>query len=312
MFVVLLNWKSGDNDPFTIFNKALAKYLDECGKISKIIEMTDKSWPSQIVNLKFDGIDFVFGWQGLGTGINVGVKKQNFWDVVKVPLITYHGDHPCHMPLHHTLDSRYCAHIYSNREFCLYANRHFRKQSRTISILCPPMSIDTPLGPREGDFFVFAKNITPTYETESRWKIEKTERLYKFYMTVAETLKLTTNKERHVDFHEILDELVVSHGYEEISVGHDPGAYHRFHSEIDLYIRNYKSECVLSELGDIPLRIFGRGWDCHAKLCNNKHQFFPGKNIFKKKIQVCRSFMPDAAQSLPVSHVFLFKPAHVP
>ncbi len=279
MYVVLINWDGGDNDPFTVFNATLAGYLEACGKLTKTIQLTNNSWPSEILNLKSEGIDFVFTWQGLGTSVLAGPEKKNVWDILQVPLICYHGDHPCRMPSNHALDRSYCAHLYNTSEFSRYANKHFRRVSSTISLPCPVLSTDVRLGSREGDFFVLVKNVTPPAATESRWKRDLPERLFSFYMSAAEMLKYHLTKEPQTDFHAVLDELIVTQCFDELYAEKNVGAHHFFHAQLDGYIRDAKTESVYRKLKDFPVHIFGAGWDSYAASGSKHHRFFSGKTM---------------------------------
>ncbi len=48
MKVVLLNWKLGDNDPFTVVNATMQGHFRACGKDAVIIEISDENWPARL------------------------------------------------------------------------------------------------------------------------------------------------------------------------------------------------------------------------------------------------------------------------
>lgn len=303
MFVVILNWKDGENDPFTSFNHVLASYLDASGKRSKTLELSDGNWINQIVDLKCDGIDFVFTWQGLGTGVTVGEKEQSFWDVLQVPLIAYHGDHPCHKPANHALESRHCAHLYATREFSLYANRHFRKQSRAITLDFPVFSLDEPLGPGHGDHFVLIKNVTPPSEIENQWKQMLNGPSFDLYMTTAETLKTMLGQEHRVEIHPVMDDVLAHFKGENLAPLTGMDAYHLFHSQLDFYVRNSTSVAILDELKDIPLHVYGRGWNAFAASGNPHHQFHgPRDMAFSQSLYYSRYGIVDVTPSMTGIH----------
>jgi hypothetical protein len=308
MRVVILNWKNGENDPFTAYNYALTCYLEACGKCTKIVQLTDSDWPNQILKLKEDGIDFVFTWQGLGTDLVVGEQHQSFWDIVQVPLITLHFDHPCHMPTNHAFERRYCAHIYSTREFSHYASRFFRTQTRAIYIEPPLFNLDAPGDYHGADCFVLAKNITPPPATEARWKVEYDERLFGFCMIAAETLKQRLNTDGYIDVHSIVDQLISNQGHDEFYANIEPALYHGIHSQLDFYMRNVKAANVLSLLKDFPLHIFGRGWEFYAKESNQNHQFFDGLKVAdSQQLYYSKYGIVDIAPSLTGLHDRTFR-----
>src|SRR5215471_2310377 len=66
---VILNWKSGENDPFTVINKTVRQHFEACGKNVEVIEITEKDWPTQVA--RTGTIEFAFTWQGLGSAVKV-------------------------------------------------------------------------------------------------------------------------------------------------------------------------------------------------------------------------------------------------
>lgn len=290
MDVVILNWNAGENDPFTAFNAVLTRYLEDCGKTVRIVEITNEGWPNDIIHQALDGIDFVFTWQGLGSSVLAGSGQQSFWDLLRVPLITLHGDHPSHFPLNHMLDIPSCAHVYLTREFSLYASRHFRRRTRTIAIDSPLFSLDEPLALKTGDFFVLPKNILAPAEMERQWKSTFSPWQFEYYMAASETLKAEVASIDHADFHATLDEFIKAEARPEFDIKTHPEAFHQLHSQMDLYIRNLKSTLVLEQLWDVPLQIFGRGWQPFARRGNPKHQFLPARNVADNQSQYYSKF----------------------
>lgn len=276
MFVVLLNWNGGENDPFTSFNATLSSLFEACGKRTRTLQLTDTSWSRQLQNLNLDGIDFIHTYQGLGTTLVAGEKGRNFWETLRVPLISYHGDHPCHMPANHTLDISNCAHIYGTREFSIYSNRHFRKRSRTTVVYPPMLSLDLPLERKSGEFFVLAKNVTAPRDMEAKWQRDFDKRTFKLCMAATESLRPALAQESHVETHRLIDEFLEFNKEEIIHPSVNPDAYHAFHSQLDFYSRNLNSVNILNSLREIPIHVYGRGWDVYAQEANPHHRFFPG------------------------------------
>jgi len=279
MLVVLLNWKTGDNDAFTYFNQTIAGYLEACGKPTVTIQLTDKDWDKQILALKENGIDFVFTWQGLGTRLKVNNPTQSFWEFHKIPIISLHGDHPCHMPPNHSLESRYCTHLYGTREFCQYSNRHFRRKTRAIFIDAPPLSQETPLPGRSGNHFVIMKNITPPSVLEDQWKCELDMRTFGFYMAITEIMRQQLYVGEHPDIHSLVDELIRIQGFVELLLPDNSARYHEMHSDLETWARNAKTVRVINLLKDVPLEIYGEGWESFAAMGRSNHRYFPGRRL---------------------------------
>src|SRR5271166_6900791 len=51
MKVVILNWKAGENDPFTFVNQTIRQHFHACGKNIEVIEITDATWPARLEQL---------------------------------------------------------------------------------------------------------------------------------------------------------------------------------------------------------------------------------------------------------------------
>jgi len=278
MKVVILNWKSGENDPFTIASATMAQHFRAYGKNVEIIEITDPDWPLRLVELRPGGIEFVLTWQGLGSAVQVAEIGESLWDHMRVPLICIHGDHPCHMPLNHQLESRYCVHLYTNADFARYSNRHFRRYVAASVIDLPQLVRETRRNPRAGDYFVFAKNINDPIETERLWQQRLDKPVFDMYMAAAETLKSLVAAKDYVEIHEVLDESLAAHDLPEVTTGLD-ASYHQYHSQLDHYIRSYKSVAVVAALRDFPVRVYGRGWDRIAQSAPRTQIFEPARDM---------------------------------
>lgn len=303
MNVVILSWKEGENDPFTPFNAVMAGYFEARGKRTRLVEVTDPSWTAQILELAFDGIDFVFTWQGIGTELQLGEKNASFWESLGVPVISYHGDHPCHMPIRHALDIRNCAHVYATSEFCRYANRHMRRMGRAIVHETPVLSLDIPLRESRGDHFVLAKNLTPTWAMEADWRAKLPADAVEVYLGATEVVRAAVAQEDHPEIHALLDdylqELERSRGF----AWTNPTNFHLFHSQLDAYTRNFRSQRLLEILQDVPIHVYGRGWERFAELGRPMHHFHPGRPLSRSQsLYYSRFGILDVAPSATGTH----------
>lgn len=276
---VILNWNAGENDPFSVVNATIAQHFRACGKNVEVIEITASDWPERLLELVPSGVEFAFTWQGLGSSTAVGEPRQSLWDSIRVPLICLHGDHPSHMPLNHQLESRYCIHLYTNAEFARYSNRHFRRARSASVIDIPQLHREPRLGRRTGDYFVVAKNIDDPLGTEQRWRLQLDKPVFEAYMIAAETLKSRLTRESYVEMHDVLDVLIAEHHPEWLSSPANLGGYHQYHSQLDHYMRSYKTVAAVNALREFPLRVYGRGWDRMAQVAPASHVFEPGRKM---------------------------------
>jgi hypothetical protein len=279
MKVVILNWKEGENDPFTVVNSTIRQHLQACGKNVDVIEISDADWAARLADLASNGVEFAFTWQGLGSPATVGDRGESLWERLKIPLICVHGDHPSHMPANHQLDSRYCFHLYTNADSARYSNRYFRRKRGASVIDIPQLHHEPRLQQRNGDYFVVAKNIYDPILTEKAWQEKLEKRIFDAYMMAAETLKARIARERYVEIHDALDDLIAQRGMEWLDPAVNLTAYHAYHSQLDHHLRSHKTVTAVTALRDFPVRVYGRGWDRIARTAPASHVFMPGRNM---------------------------------
>jgi hypothetical protein len=279
MKVVILNWKGGENDPFSVVNATIGQHLRACGKNVEVLEITDGDWPARLAELAPAGVEFAFTWQGLGSRATVGEGGESLWDHHKIPLICIHGDHPSHMPLNHQLESRYCFHLYANAEAARYSNRHFRWARSASMVDIPLLHREPRLEQRAGDYFVVVKNITDPPLTERFWQQRYEKRVFDAYMMAAETLKARLVRDNYVAIHDVLDELIAEHKLEWLGPAANLVGYHDYHSQLDHYLRSHKIVSAVTALREFPVRIYGRGWERVAQGAPAAHVFERGRNM---------------------------------
>jgi hypothetical protein len=275
MKVVILNWSEAENNPFEFSSKNYAELLKQSGREVVMLELTDKNWREQLNDLKADGIEFVISFQGLGT--NLYFNGKNFWDLIKLPIVCLHGDHPCHWPQNQNLDSRYCLHLYANAEWAQYANQHFHKKfaaSVGARSLFPPEPLEEK---PQGDFFVMAKNIKPPEIFEKHWKTDHPAHVSKAMLGASAMLRdVLRSSEKYVRIHELIDAYVESENLDFMKAKVNPVFSHSVHSQLDFYVRNLNSVRALEELHDVPVKVYGKGWDRLPLPHSSKHTFHLG------------------------------------
>ena len=278
--VVILNWSSGENDPFSVFSAAMQRHFQARGRNVEVIEIAADDWPVRLTELARDGgVEFAFTWQGQGSDTALVKSGRSLWEHLGIPLICVHGDHPSHMPENHALESLWCIHLYNNAEFARYSNRYFRRRRGASVIDIPQLHHEHRRQQRVGDYFVFAKNVDHPQDTETLWRERLGTPLFDVYMRAAEDVKARIAREAYLDIHDALDDAVIQHGLEAVSPAVNLAAHHRFHRLLDLYLRAHKSIAVVTAARDFPLRIYGRGWDRVARSAPPHHVFEPGRNM---------------------------------
>jgi hypothetical protein len=279
MCVVILNWRRGENDPFSVVNATIREHLRACGKNVETIEIASNDWPQRLAELVPTGIEFALTWQGLGSQVEVGDSGTSLWEHFRIPLMCLHGDHPSHTPLNHQLESRYCFHLYTNADFARYSNRHLRRWRGASLIDIPQLHREPRLEQTSGEYFVVAKNVTHPIDTERIWKEKLDEPTFAAYMAAAEVLKRRIAEAPYVEMHDVLDELITERDLQWLRPETNVAAFHQYHSRLDHYLRSYKSVAAVTALREFPVRVYGRGWERTAQSAPAQHVFAPGRNM---------------------------------
>ena len=283
MKVVIINWSKGENDPFTIYSGHLKNALIEHGKVVEVIDCGQSGWTRQMLQLHQQGVEFVITFQGIVSGVKV-IKDSNeifFWDLLRVPLIALHGDHPCHEPMNHMLERNYCLHQYSNPDFARYSDQHFRKKFGAKFFTWPIIYREDRLDTAVQNCFVIVKNIKDPSEFELDWRTQEKQgnEFSKYCLAASELLRSKIRKMSYLDIHKEIDALIEQEGWSLLSLEENVRAYHQFHSKLDYYFEGYKSIVALEEVRDFPVKIYGRGWDIARKAASPSHEFCQPKKM---------------------------------
>jgi hypothetical protein len=280
MKVIILNWKLGQNDPFTHGNRKLAKQLVDSGKWPVQIEITENNWQQKILDERKNGIEFAVTYQGIGTGIMEPGGKESFWSHYRIPIVCIHGDHPAHNPRNHVLDHNYCTHLYVDDDFVPYSNKYFRKVRSAEKIDLPVLRAETPLDKISGKYFVLAKNITDPAVMEETWRSKCAKAYSDGMLAIAEELKSRLTRDKtYVNLHDVVDANI--EGSKDLCGLLNPESFEAFnaiHSQLDFYSRNFKAVSLVKALKDVPIRIYGSGWESLKNEKNLNHEFRPGLN----------------------------------
>jgi hypothetical protein len=277
MKVVILNWSSAENNPFEFASKNYSEMLRMGGREVVPLELNDKNFSEKMHAIRAQGVEFVMTYQGLRS--HEFHEGKNIWEVMKLPLVCLHGDHPCHFPLHHKLDNRYCLHLYANAEWAQYANQHFHKRFAATVGQRALFSPEPRHQKSQGDHFTMAKNIMTPESFERHWKEDHPHQVSQVMLGAAAMLRDVLNTSDHyVRIHELMDAYIESEQPGFLNAKAAPDFFHSFHSQLDFYVRNYKSVRALEEMHDVPLKVYGRGWDELSGTRSSKHSFYPGQS----------------------------------
>jgi hypothetical protein len=278
MSIVIINWRGGENDPFTYFSECMKQAMERMGRPTHIVDL-DNSTMHKLAEIDEKGIDFVFSWQGIGSQIGAtDTNPTTIWDQLKLPVLCYHGDHACHMPSHHKAMSPWVRHIYSTGSFAMFANMHVPRRTHATSFQPPVWFTDGVKDRFEGDFFVFPKNLDDLDSTLNKWRGASEQLVASFLLEAADMIISEFRNGNRTNHHDIigamLNEEMMAALCEELNNSEMAVRFH-IHSLLDKIHRNAVAEHVVNDLKDVPLKIYGRGWDRFKLRQNPNHEFLP-------------------------------------
>ncbi|HKU28794.1 MAG TPA: hypothetical protein VJQ54_25205 [Candidatus Sulfotelmatobacter sp.] len=294
MKIVLLNWRNGENDPFTYFNQCLKDAFEQLGRPTRIIDI-DQAFSHNLHEAHSEGIDFVFTWQGLGSGAGSDhMKSTTLWDDLKIPLVCYHGDHPCHMPGNHKAMSPWIRHVYAVASFASFANAYIPRGHGAIAVQ-PPIWFPNAIHHRfNGDYFVVAKNLDDNEIVFSRWRNAPQRRTAAFLAEAASAIISEVGGGNRTNHHRIIEQMLspaaIGSLSDELNGAPELMVRMHIHGLLDKVYRNTLAEHVVAELADVPLKIYGRGWERFKAQANPKHEFLSFDSMSDNAFQYASNY----------------------
>jgi len=289
MSIIILNWAKGENDPFTYFSDRLKRSFEQIGRTTRIIGIDE-----QMVTNLFDahgkgtGIEFIFTWQGLGS------QLTSIWSELKAPLLCYHGDHPCYQIENHSPASPWVRHIYAVPSFALFANTHIPRKKEATYFPTPMLFDDKVKGNFSGDYFVLPKNIDDNRSTVGAWRNMPERHLSRFLIEAAGAVISEFRSGNHTNHHDVIESLLtpdlLSNLQHELRSDSHGAVRMLLHFLLDPIHRNAISESILHELSDIPLKIYGRGWDRFKAIGNGNHEFLNFNAVSDNSFQFASNY----------------------
>jgi hypothetical protein len=278
MNIVLLNWKDGENDPFSYINSEL-KLRFEDHSCNVDIVSTEGELAQNIFLLDYQkGIDAVIAHQGIGSNIRLASNGKLIWDDLKVCLICLHSDHPSQAPQNHTADSKYIFHTYCNKGHELYSNNMITRINPATHLPLPSFYHKrNNKTPRKGEYFVFPKNIDPIYLIFENWKKTLPDIFYISLRNASEAIIDNYKLGNPVNHQDLIVKSIKICDIELISKTsvnlNESKIWHYIFQQTDKIYRNAASQLVVEELADFPLLINGRGWDYFSQNASKHHRF---------------------------------------
>lgn len=278
MRIIILNWSAGENDPFSYFNQQFRQQLVDLGHEVHLVPLDELlSSTLQLIQAAAP-IDLIFTWQGLGSTTSDASSGQTLWEQLGVPLVCLHGDHPCYNPTNHRLISRHVMHLYTVSAFARDANRLIARNWPAQFEEMPSFFVAPDVPPEfHGEYFVLPKNLTDVSELRRRWKYSCDEATYRMLAAGADGIERAYRNNNDRDHHDVMLDVLASPISKAVRSGRAnqkvADLVFQLGRELDQVHRNFAAEFVLEALPDMPIRVYGRGWERFAARGNPQHTF---------------------------------------
>ncbi len=241
--------------------------LQPFGYDPHVIELGDPAWPHKLDALVEQGI--AMAWGHAGVGARLEIKGQNFWELVKVPFVSVLADPPCWRPCNHAVASRYVVNAYLYPEWLRVQQRFIR--SAQVSALVQGGLVPNPFRDRipwrsRPRRMVLVKTGDDPVARRTAWAT-----LPQRMRAVLEDAAAVAAGQGTGDVTEIVLDAMAAHhvtydGRTDILFG--------LMAELDRYVRDTRSTALVSALLDLPVDIYGRGWD-HVSHRSTRARFHP-------------------------------------
>lgn len=272
--IIIIDWKGSENNALSYFNKSLKVMFEEQGYPAKLITLDDKFGANLLEEIN-RGINFVFSFQGLGLECYLNSDKtQTVWDLKNVPFITFHGDHPSHNLDAHKLYGKFIKHIYSTPSFSYFANKYIERDCQALAFQLPCIFKEERVSAFEKNKFVLLKNYAdPIDLTRERIKGYRTD-LCEFIMGAAESIISAMDNDVNFDHHLYIEREINERFFNsDICAGEIRFGLHKI---LDHVYRLYATKKIVMELSNVPIDIYGYGWEQFKTPVGSKINFYSG------------------------------------
>jgi hypothetical protein len=254
-----------ENGILRMWSHAFMDLLAPAGYRGHVIELADPSWVERFSAVAAEGVAFAWGCAGIGSRLdNAG---QCVWDVLRVPFIAVHADHPSQMPRNHRVASRWVANGYFFDEHLAYQRAYIRAPQLSlrlpIGVLPNPLRDATPWSRREHRM-VFVKTGQDPRSFRQLWETWPRRLRAVIENASAEALKRDTG--------DIGPLVLAAFDAEGISVEERVAFLNAVVNQVDHYVRGVHSTWMVEALCKRPVLIIGRGWD-HVDKANARARF---------------------------------------
>ena len=233
----------------------LTRLLEPMGYASHVLDLLDPNWPGQLEALLRSGIAMAWGHAGIGAGLEI--EGQNLWERVQVPFVSVLADSPCWYPRNHAIASRFVVNAYLYPEW-MRVQRQFIRSPQVSAVvqggLVPnPLSDSIPWRSRPRRMVLVKTGGDPSHRREG-WAA-----LPRLMRAVLEDA--AADASAGAETGDVTDALIQSMNAHQVEYQGRTDILFGLMAELDVYMRDLRSTALVTALLDVPVDIYGRGWD---------------------------------------------------
>ncbi|MBM9403561.1 hypothetical protein JUN65_18475 [Gluconacetobacter azotocaptans] len=209
-------------------------------------------------------------WGHAGVGARLELQGKNLWDAIKVPFVSVLADPPCWIPHNHFIRAHYVANAYVFAEWLhiqrtLVRSPQYSTLIDSVGVVPQPQRDAIPWRERPQRMAFIKTGGNPAARRESwttlppRWR------------TILEDAGAVAVRRSTGDVTDVLLAACEEHG---LSTEHRLEILFALMKELDLYVREHRMTSLATALLDLPVHIYGRGWD-HLSHRATRARFHP-------------------------------------
>ena len=248
-------------------SRGLMALLEPHGYQGHILDLADSSWMAQLHRHVEQGIAMAWGHAGIGAELQLDGKC--FWDLVRVPFVSVLADSPCWRPRNHNIKSDYVVNAYLYSEWLRIQRRFIRAPQLSARVqggLIPNIARDAIPWRDRPRRMVFVKTGGDPEARRATW--QTFPRRWRAILEDAAAVAIAAPTG------DITDVLVAAFEAHDIGPEQRPQLLFGLMFELDLYVRDTRSTRLVTALLDLPVDIYGRGWD-HVSHRSTRARFRP-------------------------------------
>lgn len=295
MSIVILNWTGGENNQFADFSDCLKSVLQEEGKAVRIIDLGDQFLPELREEHKTNGVEFAFTWDGFGSRLKSdGSQMPSVWDELQIPLLCYHRDHPSLNLENHSANSSWVRHAYAAQSYSNFANKYLPRKEQALFLELPIIFPKNNIEKFSGNYFVLLRDLEDNVKTYESWSGLPQRNLVDFLGNADEEISAEFIRGNRKNLHETIDALLTPTAMEKIqqdfATEQEISVRFIVHNLLHKTYRNMVAEYLVLELADMPLKIYGNGWDRLKAMNNPKHEFLDVDSVARGATQFSSNY----------------------